>query len=61
VDNEISTTGIGGDVAKPVRDLIRDIRGQHEVQIMKGHVAKHLFVSIPAQVTISRLLQCCSG
>jgi putative transposase len=53
-----------GDVAKRVRDLIRDICGQQEVQIMKGHVAKdhvHLFVSIPPQVTISRLLQWLKG
>ena len=43
-----------------MRDLIRDICAQHEVDIMKGHVAKdhvHLFVTIPPQVTISRLLQ----
>ena len=49
---------LSGDVAKRVRDLIRDICGQHEVQIMKGHVAKdhvHLFVSIPPQAA------CCSG
>ena len=29
-----------GDVAVRVRDLVRDICGQHEVKIMKGHVAK---------------------
>jgi len=29
-----------GEVATRVRDLIRDICAQHEVQIMKGHVAK---------------------
>jgi putative transposase len=47
-----------------VRDLIRDICGQHEGKIMKGHVAKdhvHLFISIPPQVTISRLLQWLKG
>jgi REP element-mobilizing transposase RayT len=47
-----------------VRDLIRDICGQHEVKIMKGQVAKdhvHSFVSIPPQVTISRLLQWLKG
>ena len=49
-----------GEVATRTRDLIRDICAQHEVRIMKGHVSKdhvHLFVSIPPQVTISRLLQ----
>jgi putative transposase len=53
-----------GDVALRVRELIRDIWGQHGVTIMKGHVSKdhvHLFVSIPPQVTISRLLQWLKG
>ena len=48
-----------GDAAGRVRDLIREICGQHDVKIMKGHVSKdhvHLLVSIPPQVTISRLL-----
>jgi putative transposase len=51
-------------VATRTRDLIRDICGQHEVRIIKGHVSKdhvHLFVSIPPQVTISRLLQWLKG
>ena len=53
-----------GEVATRARDLIRDICAQHEVKIMKGHVSKdhvHLFVSIPPQVTISRLLQWLKG
>ena len=53
-----------GAVALRVRDMIREICGQHEVTIMKGHVAKdhlHLFVSIPPQVTISRLIQWLKG
>ena len=29
-----------GEVATRVRDLIREICGQHEVSIMKGHVSK---------------------
>jgi len=55
---------LSGEVATRVRDLIRDICGQHEVQIVKGHVAKdhvHLMVFIPPQVTISRLLQWLKG
>src|SRR5437773_1989402 len=55
---------LSGEVATRVRDLIRDICAQQEVNIMKGHVAKdhvHLFVSIPPQVTISRLLQWLKG
>ena len=53
-----------GEVAVRVRDLVREICGQHDVKIMKGHVSKdhvHLFVSIPPQVTISRLLQWLKG
>jgi putative transposase len=53
-----------GEVATRLRDLIREICGQHEVTIMKGHVAKdhvHLFVSIPPQVTISRMIQWLKG
>src|SRR6202166_2881108 len=53
-----------GEIATRVRDLIRDICGQHEVSIMKGHVSKdhvHLLISLPPQVTISRLLQWLKG
>src|ERR1019366_3974235 len=53
-----------GEVATRVRDLIRDICGQHEVAIMKGHVSKdhvHLLISLPPQVTISRLMQWLKG
>jgi putative transposase len=40
-----------------------NLRG-HDVKIMKGHVSKdhvHLLVSIPPQVTISRLMQWLKG
>src|SRR5712691_7253561 len=53
-----------GEAATRVRDLIREICGIHDVKIMKGHVSKdhvHLLVSIPPQVTISRLLQWLKG
>ena len=53
-----------GEVATRSRDLIRDICGQHDVRIIKGHVSKdpiHLFVSIPPQVTASRLVQWLNG
>lgn len=48
------------DVALRVRDLIREICGQHEVTIMQGHVGKehvHLLRSVSPQVTISCLVQ----
>src|SRR6266436_10019150 len=40
-----------GEVARRVRDLVRDICAQHEVSIMKGHVSKdhvHLLISLAA-------------
>ena len=53
-----------GEVALRLRELVREICGQHEVKIMKGHVSKDhvpLFVSIPPQVPISRLVQWLKG
>jgi len=53
-----------GEVGLRVRDLIREICASHEVTIMKGHISRdhiHLFVSIPPQVTISRLMQWLKG
>jgi putative transposase len=53
-----------GDVGLRVCELIRQVCLEHEVTIMKGHVSKdhiHLFVSIPPQVTISRLEQWLKG
>ena len=47
-----------------LRDLIREICGGSDVPILKGHVSKdhvHLLVSIPPQVTISRLVQRLKG
>ena len=53
-----------GDVAFQTRELIREICRSESVEIIKGHIAKdhiHLFVSIPPQVTISRLVQRLKG
>ena len=53
-----------GEVGKRVRELIRQICRENDVEIMKGHVSKdhvHLFVSIPPQQTISRLVQKLKG
>jgi putative transposase len=53
-----------GEVGLRVRELIRQICQNHQVTILKGHVSKdhvHLFVSIPPQVTISRLVQGLKG
>lgn len=53
-----------GEVGLRVRELVRQICRAHEVEILKGHVSKdhvHLFVSIPPNVTISRLVQWLKG
>jgi putative transposase len=55
---------LAGGVGTRVRELIREICAQEDVIIITGHVAKdhvHLFVSIPPQVPISRLVQRLKG
>jgi putative transposase len=52
------------EVGLRVRELIRQVCRQEDVEIIKGHVSKdhvHRFVSIPPQVTISRLVQRLKG
>jgi len=47
-----------------VRDLIREICVTHNIQIIKGHVSKdhaHIFVSVPPQLSVSRLTQYLKG
>lgn len=55
---------LAGEVGVRVRDLIRQICRGEDVEILKGHVSRdhvHLFVSVPPQVTISRLVQRLKG
>ncbi len=47
-----------------VRELIREICRAHDVTIIKGHVSKdhvHLFVSVPPQMSVSKLTQLLKG
>lgn len=47
-----------------VRELIREICRTNNVTIIRGHVSKdhvHLFVSVPPQLSISRLAQLLKG
>lgn len=58
------TAVMTGEVGLRLRELIREICGRMEVTLSKGQVAKdhvHLFISIPPQVTISRLVQALTG
>ena len=53
-----------GIVAERVRELIRQICKEHEVEILKGHVSKdhvHLFISVPPHLAISKLVQYLKG
>ena len=53
-----------GGVAERVRELIRGICKEHDVEILKGHVAKdhvHLFLSVPPHLAISKLVQYLKG
>ena len=55
---------LAGEVGLRVRELVREVSRQHEVTILRGHVSSdhvHLLVSIPPQVTISRLVQWLKG
>ena len=55
---------LGGPVGLRLREMIRETCGSSDVLIIRGHVSKdhvHLLVSIPPQVTISRLVQKLKG
>jgi putative transposase len=46
-----------GLVGERVRELIRGICKEHDVEIIKGHVSKdhvHLFVSVPPHLAVSK-------
>lgn len=47
-----------------IRDLIREICDTQSVQIIRGHVSKdhiHVFVSVPPQLSVARLVQYLKG
>lgn len=51
-------------VAKRVRELIREICMANEIQIIKGHVSKdhvHLLISYPPRISISKIVQYLKG
>jgi putative transposase len=53
-----------GLVAERVRELIRQICKENDVEIIKGHVSKdhiHIFVSVPPHLAISKLVQSIKG
>ncbi len=53
-----------GEVGLRVREIIRQVCREMEVEIIKGHISSdhvHVFVSLPPQITISRLVQGMKG
>ena len=55
---------LGGEVGKRVRELLRGICKQHDVEILQGHVSQdhvHMFVSVPPHLAISKLVQYLKG
>lgn len=53
-----------GLLAERVRELLRGICKEYDVEILQGHVSKdhiHLFVSVPPHLAISKLVQYLKG
>ena len=53
-----------GEIARRVRELIRQICKSRDVEILKGHVSVdhvHIFVSVPPHISVSQLMQCIKG
>jgi putative transposase len=55
---------LGGEVGLRLRQIVRTIGAELEVEILKGHVSRdhvHLFVSCPPHVSASSLMQRLKG
>ena len=53
-----------GVLAVRLRNIIREICRANDVEIIKGHVSKdhvHLFVSVPPDISVSKLVQRLKG
>ena len=53
-----------GEIAKRVRELIREICKGKEIEIIKGHVSKdhvHIFVSVRPHISVSNVMQSLKG
>jgi len=51
-------------IASRLREIIREVCKEKEVEILKGHVSKdhvHLFVSIPPYISVSKIVQYLKG
>ncbi len=53
-----------GEIAERVREIVREACRRARVEILRGHISAdhvHVMISIPPQVTISRLMQRMKG
>ena len=53
-----------GEIAKRLREIVREICKAKDVEIIKGHVSKahvHVFVSVPPHISVSELAQSLKG
>lgn len=53
-----------GLLAERVRELLRQICKEQDVEIIKGHISKdhiHMFVSVPPHLAVSKLVQYMKG
>ncbi|MCP4053192.1 MAG: IS200/IS605 family transposase [Mesoflavibacter sp.] len=53
-----------GDIKIRVRELIRQVCQQHNINILKGHVSKdhvHILVSAPPHLSVSKMMQKIKG
>ena len=53
-----------GDIKIRVRELIRQVCQQHDINILKGHVSKdhvHILVSSPPHLSVSQMMQKIKG
>ena len=53
-----------GELAKRVREIIREICKSNDVEIIKGHVSSdhvHFFISVPPHISVSKLMQYIKG
>ena len=53
-----------GQIAKRLREILRQVCAENDVEILKGHVSKdhvHMLVSVPPHLSVSKLLQLMKG
>ena len=53
-----------GEIAKRLREIVREICKAKDVEIIKGHISRehvHVFVSVPPHISVSQLVQSLKG